>query len=189
MVRHSRRTVVIAQNCVRLGNWEADDCDRQFVIRRYRLGHGQVLVIKVGAMGSIAFGGHGCGAEQPSTPEPSQLYSDHERLGRTSFVAMMEAADLWERDNLAGTEWVYWSALRTILGEREMRSRLVVIVKVRRQHAAQMMLIEDDDVIQTFTADRTNDAFDVGVLPRRARRSNNLLDTHHTRCDREKLAI
>src|SRR3979490_1779277 len=132
------------------------------------------------AMGSIAFGGHGCGTEQPSTPEPSQLYSHHERLGGTAFVAMMEAADLRERDNLAGSGRVYRSALRTILGEREMRSRLVVIVKVRRQHAAQMMLIEDDDVIQTFTADRTNDAFDVAVLPRRARRSNNLLDTHHT---------
>ena len=58
---------------------------------------------------------------------------------------MMEAADLWERDNLAGGGRVYRSALRTILGEREMRSRFVVIVKVGRQHAAQMMLIEDDD--------------------------------------------
>ena len=37
------------------------------------------------------------------------------------------------------------------------------------------MLIENDDMIQTFTADRTDDAFDVGVLPRRARRSNDLL--------------
>jgi hypothetical protein len=53
----------------------------------------------------------------------------------------------------------------------------VVIVKVRRQHAAQMMLIEDDDVIEALAAHRANDALDVGVLPRRARRSNNLLDT------------
>jgi hypothetical protein len=126
------KTLVIAQNCVCLGNCEADDCDRQFVIRRIqalswpRLGHHSE------AMGSIAFGGHGCRTEQPSTPESSQLYSHHERLGRTSFVAMMEATDLWERDNLAGSGRVYRSALRTILGEREMRSRLVVIVKVRR---------------------------------------------------------
>jgi hypothetical protein len=52
-----------------------------------------------------------------------------------------------------------------------------------------MMLVEDDDVIQTFTADRTNDAFDVAVLPRRARRSNNLLDTHPTNAIAENLAI
>jgi hypothetical protein len=139
--------------------------------------------------GSIEFGGHGCGTEQPSTPEPSQLYSYHERLGRTSFVAMMQTTDLRERDNLAGSGRVYRSALRTILGEREMGSGLVVIVKVRRQHAAQMILIEDVDVIQTFTADRTNDAFDVAVLPRRARCSNNLLDTHHTNAIAKNLAI
>jgi hypothetical protein len=31
---HGGGLVVIAQNCTWLGNWEADDCDRQFVIRR-----------------------------------------------------------------------------------------------------------------------------------------------------------
>ena len=66
---------------------------------------------------------------------------------------MMEAPDLRERDNLAGRGRVYRSALRTILGEREMRSRLVVIMKVRRQHATQVALIEDDDVVETFAAD------------------------------------
>ena len=66
---------------------------------------------------------------------------------------MMQTTDLRERDYLARSGWVYRSALRTILGEREMRSRLVVIVKVRRQHAAQVTLIEDDEVIETFAAD------------------------------------
>jgi aerobic C4-dicarboxylate transport protein len=31
------KPVVIAQNCVWLGNWEADYCDRQFVIRRMQV--------------------------------------------------------------------------------------------------------------------------------------------------------
>jgi len=44
---------------------------------------------------------------------------------------MMQATDLRERDNLAGSGWMYRAALRTILAEREMRSRLVVILKVR----------------------------------------------------------
>jgi hypothetical protein len=66
---------------------------------------------------------------------------------------MMQTTDLREGNNLARSGWVYRTALRTILVEREMRSRLVVIVKVRRQHAAQVTLIEDDDVIQTFAAD------------------------------------
>src|SRR5713226_1218426 len=72
--------IVIAQNCVWLGNWEADDCDRQFVIRRIQARSWPGLGHHSEAMGSIAFGGHGCGTEQPSTPEPSQLSSHPERL-------------------------------------------------------------------------------------------------------------
>jgi hypothetical protein len=53
---------------------------------------------------------------------------------------MMEATDRRERDDLAGLGRVYRSALWTILVEREMRSHLVVIVKVRRQDAAQVTL-------------------------------------------------
>ena len=32
-----------------------------------------------------------------------------------------------------------------------------------------MPLIDDDDVVQTLAADRADDAFDVGILPGRAR--------------------
>src|SRR5271163_4286679 len=88
------------------------------------------------------------------------------RLGRVPFVAMVQATDLWERDNFAGSGRMYRAALGTILAERKVRFRLVVILNVRRQYAAQVTLIEDDDVIETLTADRANDAFDVGVLPR-----------------------
>jgi hypothetical protein len=63
-----------------------------------------------------------------------------ERLGGKPLVTMMEATDRRERDDLAGLGRVYRSALWTILVEREMRSHLVVIVKVRRQDAAQVTL-------------------------------------------------
>ncbi len=92
---------------------------------------------------------------------------------------MMQTADLRERDDLAGTEWVYRAALRAVLIEREMRSGFVVILKVGRQHTAQVTLTEDDDVIEALAAHRANDALDVGVLPRRARCRNDLLDSHH----------
>jgi hypothetical protein len=52
------------------------------------------------------------------------------------------------------------------LVEREMRPGLMIIMKIRRQHTAQVILIEDDHVIETLTADRANDALDVGILPR-----------------------
>jgi hypothetical protein len=98
--------------------------------------------------------------------KPSRLYGRDKRLGRPPFVAMMQTTDLRKRDNLAGSGWMYRAALGTILVELEMRSRLVVILKVRRQHAAQVTLPENDDVIETLAADRANDPLSVGVLPR-----------------------
>jgi hypothetical protein len=49
--------------------------------------------------------------------------------------------------------WVYGARFRTILVKREMGSGLVMILKIRRQNPAQLALIEDDDVIETFAAD------------------------------------
>jgi hypothetical protein len=46
-----------------------------------------------------------------------------------------------------------------------MRSRLVVIMKARRKHAVQVTFPENDDVIESFAAERANDPLGVGVLP------------------------
>src|ERR1700681_1415640 len=55
-----------------------------------------------------------------------------------------------------------------------MRLAVVVILKVCRQHSAQVTLIEDDDVIEAFAADRADDALDIGVLPWRSRCGDDL---------------
>ena len=39
-----------------------------------------------------------------------------------------------------------------------------------------MLLVEDDHVVETLAPNATNEPFDVRVLPRRARRRENLLD-------------
>ena len=91
---------------------------------------------------------------------------------------MVQAVNLWEGNNGAGRGRLYEPRLRAILAEREMCAAAVVIVKVRRQHRAQVTLIEDDEVIEAFPADRADDAFDIGVLPRRSRRGGDLLDGH-----------
>jgi hypothetical protein len=41
----------------------------------------------------------------------------------------------------------------------------MMVLKIARQYAAQMTLVEDDNVIQAFTADRTDQTLDIGVLP------------------------
>ena len=46
-----------------------------------------------------------------------------------------------------------------------MCSGPVIILKIARQYAAQVTLVEDDNVIQAFTADRTDETLGVGILP------------------------
>ena len=69
-----------------------------------------------------------------------------------AFVAMMQATNLRESDNVSRDGWVYGARFRTILVKREMGSGLVLILKIGRQSPAQLALIEDDDVIETFAA-------------------------------------
>lgn len=66
------------------------------------------------------------------------------------MVAMVQATDLWDGDDVTQRDWLYRTTLRAILIEREMGSRAVVVIEVRGQHAMQMSLVEDDDVIQTL---------------------------------------
>jgi hypothetical protein len=102
---------------------------------------------------------------------------------------MVQAADLWKGNNSACRRWLYGPRLWAILVQREMRPAVVVILKIRRQRTAQVTLIEDDDVIETFAADRADDALDIGVLPRRSRCGDDLLDRHRLDTITEGLPI
>src|SRR5260370_34067398 len=66
---------------------------------------------------------------------------------------------------------------------------VTVIPKIRRRNTAQVTLIEDDDVIETFAADRADDALDIGILPWRSRRGDDLLDRHRLDTIAEGLPI
>lgn len=59
-----------------------------------------------------------------------------------------------------------------------MRAGSVVVIDVRRQDAAQVALVEDDEVIQTLATYRTDDPLDVRVLPRWSWRDYDLYDPH-----------
>jgi hypothetical protein len=59
----------------------------------------------------------------------------------------------------------YAAGLRTILVECEMGSGPVMILKITRQDAAQVTLVEDDGVIQAFATNRTDEALDIWILP------------------------
>jgi len=46
-----------------------------------------------------------------------------------------------------------------------MCSSTVVVIDVGGEDAAEMALIEDDDVVQALPSDRADGSLDVGVLP------------------------
>ena len=100
-----------------------------------------------------------------------QLGADEQELAASpisrgsTLIAMMQTADLREGNNIACRVKLYATRPRAVLFEREMRSGVMMILKIARQYAAQVTLFEDDNLIQAFTADRTNETLGVGVLP------------------------
>ena len=59
-----------------------------------------------------------------------------------------------------------------------MRAGLMIICKIRKEDALEMPLVEHDDVVKAFTADRSNDSLDVRSLPGRSWRRDDFFDIH-----------
>ena len=140
--RHAGWSMVLRQTApcparkyVRPGKRATADGEWRFFVRRIasraRLPPGSLVGLSMPLHSSGAF----VDVSKPRA-EIGDDYGRDERLSRASVVAMMQAPDLRERDDLTGTEWVDRAALRTILVEREMGSRFVVIRKVGRQQRA-----------------------------------------------------
>jgi hypothetical protein len=82
------------------------------------------------------------------------IRSRYESGGET-FVAVMQAADLGDGDDSSDPGWHDRAGIGAILVEREMRACVVVIVDVRGEDSAQMALVEDHKVIETFAANQS----------------------------------
>src|SRR5262249_19821070 len=59
-----------------------------------------------------------------------------------------------------------------------MRSRVVIIVGVISQDSAQMIFTKDNQMIETLSANRADDAFSIWILEGRSRRGDHLFDLH-----------
>src|SRR6267154_900108 len=74
---------------------------------------------------------------------------------------------------------------RRILVQGSMRSDAIVIVGVGFQDPTQMHLAQDNDVVHTLTADRSDQPFGKAILPRRGWRGRLVPDAHGAKsaCD------
>lgn len=77
---------------------------------------------------------------------------------------MVKAAEDRSRDNLA--EPLDRPPARRIRGDRQVCPYPVVVVSISRENPAQMALAEDDDVIEAFSTDRTDQSLRMPILPR-----------------------
>ena len=91
---------------------------------------------------------------------------------------MVEATDEGEGDDAAVIGWLDATRLGRILREGEVSARPVVIPEVGSETTTKVSLVQNNHVIEKFTADRADHAFGEGVLPRRAWRSENLGEAH-----------
>src|SRR5215472_10812002 len=70
-----------------------------------------------------------------------------------------------------------------------MKARSMVIREVGTERTAQRLFTQDNHMVEAFTANRADDAFDVSSLPRRPRRAENFFDIHCGDLLAELLAI
>jgi len=111
-----------------------------------------------------------------ATVAATEINGQCDESRREALVTVVRTTDLRDGDDSADPRRLDGARVRTILVERKMRPGAVVIIHVGREDAAQMALVEDDDMVQAFPPDRTDDPLDVGVLPRRAWRRDDLGD-------------
>ena len=97
--------------------------------------------------------------------------------GSAALVVMVQPTDLRDLDDRTHTGRVDGSGLRGVFAEREMRSRLVVIGKVRGQDSTEMLLAEDNHVIETISTNGSDKPLSVGILPGRPRCCEHLVDS------------
>ena len=88
----------------------------------------------------------------------------------------MQTADLRDGDELAplsGFDLVWYGCVAL---KRQMWARFVVVLEAGAEDAYQMGFIQQNDVAQTLSADRTDQAFHKRILPGRSRRDHDFLD-------------
>ena len=96
----------------------------------------------------------------------------------------MEAAEPWDRCD--PTDCLRWSAERCILVERKVRACTIIICLVIGEQITNMPLSQRHDMIEALAPDRSDQPFNMTVLPRRAWRDRPIPDAHGSQpaCDR-----
>jgi len=78
---------------------------------------------------------------------------------------MVKPVTGWKFDNIAGLGRSYGTAVRRILPQSPMRSPRMVVIQIRREKSLQMPFVENDDVVEQFSAQGADHPLHISVLP------------------------
>ena len=72
--------------------------------------------------------------------------SGQKLLCRSTFIPVMEAAELWNGDNLSNIQ--HLSRKRTLLAQAQVSSRFMAVAEVRRQRSLEVAGVQNDVVVE-----------------------------------------
>jgi hypothetical protein len=90
----------------------------------------------------------------------------------------VQAPDFGDWHDLPQLRPLDQSPVRRILGEREVGPGAVVVLEVPGEDVSQVALAQYEDIVETLSADRPDQAFREGILPRASRSREDLSDAH-----------
>ena len=89
---------------------------------------------------------------------------------------MVQATDFANWHHVSQLRWLDRPFVRRILGEGEVGPGAVVVLEVSGEDVSQVALAQDEDMVETLSADRADQAFHEGILPRAAGSREDCLD-------------
>ena len=81
-----------------------------------------------------------------------------------SAIMVVKAAE--DRLRCDGSDALNRAMKRGVLVQRSMSSRLIIIGGICAEDSAQVRFTKHDHVVQALPADRADESFNIGILPR-----------------------
>jgi hypothetical protein len=97
---------------------------------------------------------------------------------RSPLIMMMQPTYLWNFPDQSMLRPLDRPRLWTIHGQRPVCAPMLIVLEVVGQEPPQMALVQDDHVVQTFTADASDEPVDIGVLPRTSWGDEHVFNPH-----------
>jgi hypothetical protein len=89
---------------------------------------------------------------------------------------VVQTSDPGEGDDTTCFTWLDRPRLRAVFPETQVSPRIRVVAEVLAEHAPEVLLVQDHDVVEALAPYRADQPFDIGILPGRPRRYPHVFD-------------